>query len=94
MALENHETTETKRKPAARANQIVALLLVIVLAVGAYYRYVGLNWDDFTHLHPDERFLTQVLASLGNDINLSNQPETVDLLNTCQQRYPDRKSVV
>ena len=36
------------------------LLLVFVLLLGAYFRFVGLNWDDGTHLHPDERFLTDV----------------------------------
>ncbi len=44
---------------------LIALLLVGVLAAGAYFRFVGQNWDDFTHLHPDERFLTGVVSSLS-----------------------------
>lgn len=38
--------------------------LLFVLALAAYFRFTGLNWDAGTHLHPDERFLTQVAASL------------------------------
>ena len=35
------------------------ILLGVVLAAG-YFRFVGLNWDELHHLHPDERFLTMV----------------------------------
>ncbi len=40
-------------------------LLVVVLLAGAYLRFVGLNWDDNQHLHPDERFLTMVETSIA-----------------------------
>lgn len=43
---------------------LIELLLVVVLAFGAYVRFVDLNWDEYTHLHPDERFLTMVLSSI------------------------------
>ena len=36
------------------------ILLLLVVASAAYLRFVGLNWDEFQHLHPDERFLTMV----------------------------------
>ncbi|MFT5193042.1 MAG: YYY domain-containing protein [Cellvibrionaceae bacterium] len=35
--------------------------------MGGYFRFVGLNWDDFTHLHPDERFLTIVTSKLESE---------------------------
>ena len=38
--------------------------LILVLLVGAYFRFSGLNWDENYHLHPDERFLTIVASSL------------------------------
>ncbi|HEX9014861.1 MAG TPA: DUF2298 domain-containing protein, partial [Chloroflexota bacterium] len=38
----------------------VPVALLAILALGAYLRLVGLNWDAFTHLHPDERFITMV----------------------------------
>jgi YYY domain-containing protein len=42
----------------------VALPLILILLVGAYFRFTGLNWDGNHHLHPDERFLTMVATSL------------------------------
>ncbi|MEM6283126.1 MAG: DUF2298 domain-containing protein, partial [Chloroflexota bacterium] len=74
---------------AAWSNWIVAALLVAVLSVGAYYRYVGLNWDDFTHLHPDERFLTQVVSGIGGNLNLGTNPEAQEQMQECMARYPD-----
>ncbi|MCB0035663.1 MAG: glycosyltransferase family 39 protein, partial [Anaerolineales bacterium] len=38
--------------------------LVLIIVLGGYFRFVGLNWDSFTHLHPDERFLTIVTTKL------------------------------
>jgi len=38
----------------------VNLSLVLILLVGAYFRFVGLNWDQNQHQHPDERFITMV----------------------------------
>lgn len=40
------------------------LVLVAILLLAAALRFAGQNWDDFTHLHPDERFLTMVESSL------------------------------
>ena len=38
--------------------------LILVLLLGAAFRFTGLNWDDNHHLHPDERFLTDVATRL------------------------------
>jgi len=35
-------------------------LLILILSVGLYFRFIGVNWDQNQHLHPDERFLTMV----------------------------------
>lgn len=35
-------------------------LLALVLLIGFVLRLWGINWDQYTHLHPDERFLTMV----------------------------------
>ncbi|HET6445737.1 MAG TPA: glycosyltransferase family 39 protein, partial [candidate division Zixibacteria bacterium] len=51
----------TKRFGAKNA---ALLLLFIVLLIGAYFRFTGLNWDDTYHLHPDERFLTDTSSLL------------------------------
>ncbi|MCZ7673718.1 MAG: glycosyltransferase family 39 protein [Chloroflexi bacterium] len=45
------------------------ILLFLILLIGAYFRFTGLNWDQGTHLHPDERFLTSVAASLKTEYN-------------------------
>ena len=50
----------------SRAEEIVlALLLVAAVILAVYFRFVGLNWDDNQHLHPDERFLTMVETSIA-----------------------------
>ncbi len=41
------------------------MLLPLIVIVGIAFRFIGLNWDDYTHLHPDERFLTMVESSLS-----------------------------
>jgi hypothetical protein len=48
----------------AKSGSWVAPLLVIVLLLGAMFRLVGVNWDDYTHLHPDERFLTMAVSTI------------------------------
>jgi YYY domain-containing protein len=48
---------------------VVTLLVLFILILAGYFRLVGLNWDDYTHLHPDERFLTIVTSSLQTTAN-------------------------
>jgi YYY domain-containing protein len=43
---------------------VAILLALLVLLMGAYFRFTGLNWDGNYHLHPDERFLTIVATQL------------------------------
>ena len=50
--------------------------LVLILAAGAYFRFTGLNWDESQHLHPDERFLTMVEASLRPENGLGDYFDT------------------
>lgn len=40
-------------------------LLLLILFSGAYFRFTNINWDENTHLHPDERFLTMVAADIS-----------------------------
>ena len=40
------------------------ILLVLVLALAGYLRLTGLNWGEGQHQHPDENFLSGVVANL------------------------------
>ncbi|HET6319911.1 MAG TPA: glycosyltransferase family 39 protein, partial [Chloroflexota bacterium] len=51
-------------RSAAPGGRLEWLLLALILLVGAYFRFVGLNWDAGHHLHPDERFLTMVEGAI------------------------------
>ncbi len=53
-----------------RGPTTTALLLGAIVACGFYLRTVGIDWDAGHHLHPDERFLTDVASSLAmpNDL--------------------------
>ncbi|HEY2979857.1 MAG TPA: DUF2298 domain-containing protein, partial [Anaerolineales bacterium] len=48
----------------AKRAWIYDLLLIAVLLMAAYFRVLGLNWDQNQHLHPDERFLTMVESAM------------------------------
>ena len=41
------------------------LLAITLVLISGYFRFVGINWDELHHLHPDERFLTMVATSLS-----------------------------
>ncbi|GAB4555822.1 MAG: hypothetical protein OHK0023_27490 [Anaerolineae bacterium] len=78
------------------SDAVIAVLIVIIFGVGAYFRFVGQNWDDFTHLHPDERFLTQVAEAVGNaplSLTLPDPQARAQVLDECRQKYPDRGGV-
>lgn len=48
------------------------VLFLLILIVAAYFRFVGLNWDQSQHLHPDERFMTMVESALDPVHSLSD----------------------
>lgn len=67
------------------------LLLAAVLLLGGYFRFVGLNWDENQHLHPDERFLTMVAAdirSIGTAEEALGTPPAAEY-QTWRLAYPD-----
>lgn len=80
-----------RRRTAVRSQVVVWALLACIMLVGGYFRFVGLNWDDFTHLHPDERFLTDVAQGLGRGLNPSepNEERRQAQIQECIARYPD-----
>ncbi len=44
-----------------RKRILPGILLSLILLYGAALRFTGQNWDDYSHGHPDERFLTALL---------------------------------
>ncbi|MFA6249981.1 MAG: glycosyltransferase family 39 protein [Candidatus Shapirobacteria bacterium] len=46
-------------------------VLVVILLLGFFFRFYGLNWDQSQHLHPDERFLTMVVTAMKLPINIT-----------------------
>ncbi len=56
-----------EKKPTAKLWHSEAwayVLLVLILVLGAYFRFTGVDWDEGQHVHPDERFLTMVVDAL------------------------------
>jgi uncharacterized membrane protein len=66
---------------------LTLLLLVLILVAGYWLRSVGRNWDDYTHLHPDERFLTDVASRVGNS-PLNLPAAQAEQKARCDLRYP------
>lgn len=55
-----------------KSRVVSALLLAAILIYGGALRFVGQNWDDFSHTHPDELFLTLlVLPNIGGQNNFT-----------------------
>jgi uncharacterized membrane protein len=93
------EPSEEVRPPARRerprlrldrASVLVYVLLGIVLAVAAWLRFDAQNWDDFSHLHPDERFMVQVVSGLGGPLRFTDKTVAAQDAHRalCDARYP------
>lgn len=55
-----------------RNNWTWIILFAYILLAGAYFRFVGMDWDNNQHVHPDERFLTMVASSIQPVENLKD----------------------
>ena len=56
-------------QPAPKSNLtsargLFALLLLAILLVAGWVRTYNIDWDEGTHLHPDERYLTMVVSAI------------------------------
>ena len=68
-----------------RQKLLPSLALALILIYGLALRFTGQNWDDFSHSHPDERFLTALLLpQIGG-----GNSYTADARN-----YPDQEILV
>ncbi|MAU09249.1 MAG: hypothetical protein CL607_05465 [Anaerolineaceae bacterium] len=76
---------------------IVLPLMLLVVLLGGYFRFNGLNWDDFSAMHPDERFLTMnSLPLIGGRLELtpdSNVPPQSVIATFANASYYDGASL-
>lgn len=92
--MTNYEPKLTKKPQPLREYLPIGVLLAAVILLAAYFRYTGVNWDDYTHFHPDERFLTSVVTNIGVRLNftLNGSVEGYATINEqierCRERYP------
>lgn len=54
-------------EPAVRSGEsrLWDVLLILVMLIGAYFRFTGINWGEGQFLHPDERFFVWVTADIS-----------------------------
>jgi len=95
LAVSPAAASEKPPRPFWARNWFFALLFVGILGIGIYFRFVGQNWDDFTHLHPDERFLADVASIINGPLNLSQVADPAqrdEQQRLCMERYPNSGS--
>jgi glycosyltransferase involved in cell wall biosynthesis len=74
-----HLQATTERKQSGQTGRAdVFMLLLAVLLVGAYFRFLNVDWDEGEHLHPDERYMTMVTGAIrspGSVDAFQNSPD-------------------
>ncbi|MCU0475023.1 MAG: DUF2298 domain-containing protein [Anaerolineae bacterium] len=77
-----------------RDSLAVAALLLLTVALGAYFRFTGLGWDDYVQFHPDERFMTTFVGiQLGRDYLSFSDGNEAEQEAHCRAQYPDTNGV-
>ena len=61
-----------------RHKAFYTMAMLLILLVGTFFRFSGLDWDDGQHLHPDERFLTMVAVDIKPVDNLAAYFDTAN----------------
>lgn len=62
--------------------------LAAIIVVAALLRVVGLDWDDGTLLHPDERYLSMTTSALGRAPGPTNDAREAGRRTACLARHP------
>ena len=72
---------DAQPSPQPRESRLWDVLLILVLFIGAYFRFTGINWGEGQFLHPDERFFIWVTADISpvNSISEYFNTETSSL---------------
>jgi hypothetical protein len=86
--MRENTSNPTARRQERWGNILLIAALVLTLAGGAYLRLVGVNWDEDQHMHPDERFLSLVQASITPVSSISEYFNTqASSLNPANRGY-------
>ncbi|MCX6054935.1 MAG: DUF2298 domain-containing protein [Chloroflexi bacterium] len=81
MGIQEDQIVNQKQNLKSRSKWKVWVwdaLIVLILLVGAYFRFTGIRWDASYHLHPDERFLTMVATAITPAENLEQYFDTAN----------------
>lgn len=54
------------------------IILWFILSLGFSLRFIGVNWDQGQHLHPDERFMTMVSSTISLPQNIPDYFSTAN----------------
>lgn len=69
---------------------LTAVTLVAIVVFAGFLRLTHNNWDDYGHLHPDERFITQISGDVHAPSGVANYFDTdTSALNPYNIRKPD-----
>lgn len=55
-----------------RASIVGVLCFVLLLFAAGALRFTHLNWDQFQHVHPDERFIVWVADSISRPADVAS----------------------
>lgn len=95
--MQNNNLKQSKRfdlRSIRGSDVLIGVLLVLVMFIGASFRFMGNNWDDFIRFHPDERYLTgQIAPQMGADLAVCYDESascqlTQERYALCLERYP------
>lgn len=80
---------KTNLKTIIKNNFLQHLILIGIIAIGAFLRFYNINWDSNFHLHPDERFLTMVGNAIKIPLNIKDYFDPLtSSLNPINVGYP------
>lgn len=80
------EQPTSKRHQPSRG--LFALVLLAIVLVAAWVRAYTMDWDEGTHLHPDERYLTMVVSAIQFPDSLAQYWNTAESpLNPVNKGY-------
>ena len=74
--------------------KITFSILLIILALGIQYRFIGIRWNQRTNLHPDEYGLTNTLNQLSLPENISDYFNTRISPISPYQKYDKTGNVI